>query len=165
MDQIKVKVIGNGQMPVKKTKGAAAYDCYARIDNYRRKLILKAGARGVKVPLGFAVELPQGYRMEIYMRSGTALKTGLRISNGVGIIDSDYRGEVNILLDRLETKERGVDFDTIEDGDRIAQAIIVKEPEYEMIQADELSETERGAGGFGSTGVNDTVESEAEAAK
>lgn len=103
------------------------------------------------------LSLPRGYRMEIYMRSGTALKTGLRISNGAGIIDSDYRGEVNILLDRLETKERGVDFDTIEDGDRIAQAIIVKDPEYEVIQADELSETERGAGGFGSTGVNDEV--------
>lgn len=78
---------------------------------------------------------------------------------------TNYRGEVNILLDRLETKERGVDFDTIEDGDRIAQAIIVKDPEYEVIQVDELSETERGNGGFGSTGVNDTVESEAEAAK
>lgn len=154
MDKVKIKVFPGGHMPEKKTAGAAAYDCYARIDNYRRKLILKAGARGVKVPLGFAVELPQGYRMEIYMRSGTAIKTGLRISNGTGIIDSDYRGEVNILLDRLETKERGVDFDTIEDGDRIAQAIIVKEPEYEMIQANELSETERGAGGFGSTGVN-----------
>lgn len=151
MAQVKIKVLPGGHMPEKKTDGAAAYDCYARIcSQYTTKdeLIIFQGQTSVKVPLGFAVELPEGYHAEIYLRSSLGAKTPLRVSNSVGIIDSDYRGEVCVILDNI-TKFLGW---KIRNGERIAQMIIVKDPEVELVEVDELSETKRGTGGFGSTG-------------
>lgn len=150
-DVVKIKVLPGGHMPEKKTDGAAAYDCYARIcsqDTKKDELIIFQGQTSVKVPLGFAVELPEGYHAEIYLRSSLGAKTPLRVSNSVGIIDSDYRGEVCMILDNI-TKFLGW---KIRNGERIAQMIIVKDPEVELVETDELSETKRGTGGFGSTG-------------
>ena len=85
---VKIKIFPGGHMPEKKTQGAAAYDCYARVD-YCRWIF--PGEKGIKVPLGFAIELPEGYHAEILLRSSMGIKTGLRVSNGTGLIDSDYR--------------------------------------------------------------------------
>ena len=96
---------------------------------------------------GLAFEIPPGYVMLIYPRSGNAKKHGITLSNAVGVVDSDYRGEVMILMYNAGTHE--VFFQA---GDRIAQAIIHTLPDIELIECEELSETERGRGGFGSTG-------------
>ncbi len=149
--QVKIKVMPGGEMPKKKTAGAAAWDCYARIyEKYEpiNELWINPGVAGVKIPLGFAMELPRGYHAEILPRSSLGTKTALRVSNSAGIIDSDYRGEVCILLDNIS------DFspEQVRDGDRIAQMIIVKDPDVVLVEAEDLSETERGTGGFGSTG-------------
>ncbi len=156
-EQVKIKLMPDGRMPERKTAGAAAWDCYARInDKYEPKdtLFWDSGELGQKVPLGFSMELPKGYHAEILARSSLGTKTGLRVSNGVGIIDSDYRGEVCIILDNMDWFDRS----KVKDGDRIAQMLIVKDPDVELVQAEKLSETERGAGGFGSTGLNDVAE-------
>lgn len=157
---VKIKLLPGGKMPEKKSKGAAAYDCYARL--YRRTYeVRKDGTEReiwvekaesvndktpVLIPLGFALELPEGYHAEIYPRSSVGLKTKIRVPNSIGIIDSDYRGEVNLIC---ETKEGS---EWVSNGQRIAQMLIVKDSEVELKLSDELSETERGEGGFGSTG-------------
>lgn len=147
-EQVKVKIMEGGHRPEKKTAGAAAWDCYARIDE--KEVQIEPGTMGVKIPLGFAVELPKGYHAEIFPRSSLGTKTPLRISNGAGIIDSDYRGEVCLLVDNIGLLHS--DTLAVHDGDRIAQMLIVRDPDVEIIQVDELSKTERGTGGFGSTG-------------
>lgn len=148
---VKIKLLPGGKMPEKKTEGAAAYDCYARIDKndlfYSNEIDAIFVDRTPRLlPLGFALELPPGYHAEIYPRSSIGLKTKLRMANSVGIIDSDFRGEVNFIG---EAKNGGV---WIGNGQRIAQMIIKKNEDVEFVQVDELSETERGTGGFGSTG-------------
>lgn len=140
---VKIKRIENGWLPTYETEGAAGADCHARIDE---KIVLKAGEQ-VTVPLGFAVEIPEGYEMQIRARSGNARKYGIGVVNGVGTIDSDYRGEVcTILINHSEN-----DFE-INPGDRIAQAVIAPVIQAKWAEVDELSETARGEGGFGSTG-------------
>ena len=140
---VKIKRIENGWLPTYETEGAAGADCHARIDE---KIVLKAGEQ-VTVPLGFAVEIPEGYEMQIRARSGNARKHGIGVVNGVGTIDSDYRGEVcTILINHSEN-----DFE-INPGDRIAQAVIAPVIQARWAEVDELSETARGEGGFGSTG-------------
>ncbi|WP_105326124.1 dUTP diphosphatase [Acidaminococcus provencensis] len=156
-EQVKIKLMPGGRMPKKKTAGAAAWDCYARIhEKYSPtdQLVLSAMDMGAKVPLGFAMELPKGYHAEILPRSSIGVKTKFRVSNSTGIIDSDYRGEVCIILDNISLVKRAC----IKDGDRIAQMLIVKDPDVELVQAEKLSETERGTGGFGSTGRRDRQE-------
>lgn len=140
---IKIKKVIGGKLPEYQTAGAAGADCYARVDE---KIVLKAGKQ-VTVPLGFAVEIPEGYEMQIRARSGNARKHGIGVVNGVGTIDSDYRGEVcTILINHSDE-----DFE-INPGDRVAQAVIAPVIQAKWIEADELSETVRGEGGFGSTG-------------
>lgn len=155
MVQVKIKVLPGGHMPKKQTDGAAAWDCYARIkaegqygNTTSGRISISIGAAGIKIPLGFAMELPDGYHAEIIPRSSMGTKSPLRISNSVGIIDSDYRGEVCMIFDNNNDYVAWL----IRNGERIAQMIIVKDPEVELVEAEELSETERGAGGFGSTG-------------
>lgn len=155
MAQIKIKVLPGGHMPKKQTEGAAAWDCYARIRNDFPPVGIKEIRDyefGNKIPLGFAIELPKGYHAEIYPRSSLGTTTRLRVSNSVGIIDSDYRGEVCVVLDNIGGPIPFPFPYRICDEDRIAQMIIVKDPEVELVEADELSETKRGTGGFGSTG-------------
>lgn len=98
---------------------------------------------------GLAFEVPAGHVMLIFARSGIATHCGLRPANCVGVIDSDYRGEVIVQLhaDRIGMTN-------VTHGTRIAQAMIIKLPEYELVEADTLSDTERGSGGFGSTGLS-----------
>lgn len=140
---VKIKRIENGWLPTYETEGAAGADCHARIDE---KIVLKAGEQ-VTVPLGFAVEIPEGYEMQIRARSGNARKHGIGVVNGVGTIDSDYRGEVCTILINHSEK----DFE-INPGDRIAQAVIAPVIQAKWVEVEELSETARGEGGFGSTG-------------
>ena len=141
MIEVKIKLVEGGIMPTKGSKGAAAYDLYAREDMY-------VGSEPCIIPLGFNMEIPEGYHAEIYPRSSIGLKTYLRMANSVGIIDSDYRGEVGFIA---ECRSFG-SYLHIRKGERIAQMIIKRNEEVELVQADELSDTERGVGGFGSTG-------------
>ena len=163
MVQVKIKVFPGGRMPEKKTAGAAAYDCYARIDgtgedqyyNAGSKLHYIPGINGVttKTPLGFALEMPEGVHAFILARSSMGLKTKLVCPNGVGLIDSDYRGEVCMLYREINPDYDGsswIQEDAIYHGDRIAQ-LLFNVP-VELVQVDELTPTERGENGFGSTG-------------
>lgn len=138
---VKVKRIKNGQLPTKGTRGAAAWDLYARTDC---KVI--AGNPPMLVPLGFRVEIPDGYHAKVLPRSSTGLKTTLRMANSCGIIDSDYRGEVMMIAEAVREDWH------IAAGDRVAQMLIEKNEPVVLIEADELSDTQRGEGGFGSTG-------------
>lgn len=161
--KVKIKVMPGGRMPKKKTAGAAAYDCYARIDgkgedqyyDSDRKLHYIPGINGctTKTPLGFALEMPEGVYAFILARSSMGLKTMLVCPIGMGLIDSDYRGEVCMLYREINPDydcASWIQDDAIYDGDRIAQ-LLFNVP-VELVQTDELSETDRGTGGFGSTG-------------
>ena len=117
------------------TEGAAAFD------------IVAVKREGQLYDTGLAFEIPQGYAMFVYSRSGMGFKDNTRLANCVGVIDSDYRGEIKIKLTRDDG--RGVDAQV---GDRIAQAVIVRLPKVELVEVEELSNTQRGEGGFGSTG-------------
>ncbi len=110
-------------------------------------LTLAPGARAL-IPTGFAMELPEGYEAQIRPRSGLAFKHGVTVLNAPGTIDSDYRGEVKVLLINL-----GDEPFRIERGMRIAQLVIQPVSHATLIEADELSTSERGTGGFGSTGT------------
>lgn len=110
-------------------------------------LTLAPGARAL-IPTGFAMELPEGYEAQIRPRSGLAFKHGVTVLNAPGTIDADYRGEVKVLLINL-----GDEPFRIERGMRIAQLVIQPVSHATLIEADELSTSERGTGGFGSTGT------------
>jgi len=111
------------------------------------EMTIKPGER-VLVPTGLAVEIPQGYEIQVRPRSGLSLKTGLMVVNSPGTIDSDYRGELKVILGNL-----GQNDEVIKHGDRVAQLLLapVIQAKFEVVE--ELTETKRGAGGFGSTGV------------
>lgn len=141
MVEIKIKKVEDGILPVRATEGAACYDCFAR-------QTIPLVNRATIIPLGFQVQIPEGYHMKLFIRSGMALKTSLRIANCVGIIDSDYRGEVGLIA---ENAPGGYTY--IRKGDRICQFMIEKNIDTKLVEVDELDETERGEGGFGSTGV------------
>lgn len=132
------------KLPAYATPGAAAADLCALLD---APLTLAPGQR-MLVPTGLAIELPgRGAVALVYARSGLALKRGLGLANGVGVIDSDYRGELKVpLLNQSDAPQ------TIEPGERIAQLCIAPVWQADFVAAAALSDTERGAGGFGSTG-------------
>lgn len=136
--KVNIKLIEDGKMPVKMHETDAGFDCYAReLVNLRNQ---------IKYNLGFAIEIPQGHVGLVFPRSSVC-KTGLSMSNSVGVIDSDYRGEVSAVYNNVDTeKER------YKVGDRVCQLIIIPYPEIELKQVERLSETERGEGGYGSTG-------------
>jgi len=132
-------------LPAYQTTEAAGFDLLAAIPE-EETLTLKPGKRAL-VPTGLVFELPQGFEAQIRPRSGLALKHGITCLNTPGTIDSDYRGEVQVLLVNLGEE----DF-AITRGMRIAQTIIASVCQVTITQVAELSQTERGAGGFGSTG-------------
>lgn len=140
--KVKIEQLYKGAMePTYGTPGAAAFDLYAAQDG-----VVEAYAMAV-IKTGLAFEIPQGYVMRVYSRSGHGFKNGVRLVNCVGVIDSDYRGEVMVGL-KNDSPHR---FD-VRAGDRVAQAIIEPVPQVDFEWADELSSTERGTGSMGSTG-------------
>ena len=142
---IRVKRLDHGAglpMPAYATSGAAGMDICAA-----ESLTLRAGKRHA-VATGFAFAIPDGYEVQVRPRSGLALKHGITCLNTPGTIDSDYRGEVKVVLANLGDE----DF-VINTGDRIAQIVVAPVTQGMMIEVDALDDTERGTGGFGSTGI------------
>ena len=131
-------------MPSYETAGAAGMDIRAAVTE---PLVLPSGAR-VLVPTGFIFEIPHGFEVQVRPRSGLALKHGITCLNTPGTIDSDYRGEVKVLLINLGEE----DF-IIERGMRVAQLVVAPVVQARVEEADAFNDTARGAGGFGSTGV------------
>ena len=130
-------------LPAYATRGAAGMDVAAAVE---RSVILGAGQR-LAIPTGFAMAVPAGYEAQIRPRSGLALKHGVTVANAPGTVDSDYRGEVAILMVNLGDQ----DF-TIERGTRIAQMVVAPVTQVTLIATESLPDTNRGDGGFGSTG-------------
>ena len=131
------------QLPAYQTLGSAGMDLCA---NITFNLILKPMERTL-VPTGLYIALPQGMEAQIRPRSGLAIKQGITCLNTPGTIDSDYRGEIKVILVNLSGEDQ-----TIKPGDRIAQMVIAEYVQIKWNNVDVLDETERGAGGFGSTG-------------
>jgi dUTP pyrophosphatase len=132
-------------LPVRMTKGASGCDIAAAVDD---DVILKPSARAL-IPTGFRFEIPPGYEVQVRSRSGLAIKCGICVLNSPGTIDSDYRGEVKIILANLGN----ADF-IIRRGDRIAQLVVAPvAADIDFTEFKELTETTRGSGGFGHTGV------------
>lgn len=144
---MQVKIINNSKNPLPKyeTSGSAGMDLRANLD---QPIILQPLERNL-VPTGLHIELPQGYEAQVRPRSGFAIKKGVGVINSPGTIDSDYRGEIKVILINLsnETLE-------IPHGERIAQMVIARHETAEWIEVDGLASSDRGYGGFGHTGKN-----------
>jgi len=143
---MKVKVINQSKhaLPAYETKASAGLDVRANIN---APIELKPLERTL-VKTGLFMEIPEGYECQVRSRSGLALKKGISVLNAPGTVDADYRGEVGVILINLSSETF-----IIEDGERIAQLVFAKVKQAKWIEAEVLSDTERGAGGFGSTGV------------
>ncbi len=146
MNRVDIKIISSkgAVVPCYKTEGAAGADVCALLDE---NVLLKKGQRTI-IPTGLFFEIPQGYEIQVRPRSGLAAKNGVTVLNTPGTIDSDYRGELKVILINLGDE----DFE-IKSGDRIAQIIVAPVTIGNFIQSDSISVTERGSGCFGSTGV------------
>ncbi|MBS4028989.1 MAG: dUTP diphosphatase [Ignavibacteriales bacterium] len=131
-------------LPQYQTNGSAGMDLFAAIENEITILPMQIAI----VPTGFAISLPNGFEAQVRPRSGLAAKYGITIVNSPGTIDSDYRGEIKVILQNL-----GKENFLIKRGDRIAQMVISKYEKIEWNEVASLDDTERGAGGFGHTGV------------
>lgn len=143
---MQINIINKSQhaLPKYETASSAGMDLRA---NLSESVVLKPLERTL-VKTGLFMELPVGYEAQVRPRSGLALKKGITVLNSPGTIDADYRGEIGVILINLSNE----DF-IIENGERIAQLVITEYQQAELIEVNELSETSRGAGGFGSTGV------------
>ena len=143
---MKVKIINKSkhELPSYETKASAGLDVRANID----EVIELKPLQRVLVKTGLFMEIPEGYECQVRPRSGLALKKGITVLNAPGTIDADYRGEVGVILINLSQ-----DVFVIEDGERIAQLVFAQVEQAEWISSIELSETDRGTGGFGSTGT------------
>ena len=141
-----VKVVNKSgnPLPAYATALAAGMDVRARID---APIVMKPLARAI-VPTGLFLEIPAGYEVQVRPRSGLAAKKGVTVLNAPGTIDADYRGEVCVILVNLSNE----DF-VIEDGERIAQLVLARHEVIEWEEVGELSASDRGQGGFGSTGT------------
>lgn len=153
--KLKVKALHPGAIvPQYATDGAACFDLHARMEKPWEEGEVSYAQVNPGTPTvirtGLAFEIPDGYVMLIFSRSGHGFKNDIRLANCVGVIDSDYRGEVQV---KLTNDNSDGNFLTVKHGDRIAQAMIVPVERVELVQVDELSSTERGEGGFGSTGT------------
>lgn len=144
--QVKLRVLPHGEgleLPTYATAGAAGADLRAAISG---SLFLEPGMRAV-IPCGFAMALPEGWEVQVRPRSGLAVKYGVTVLNGPGTIDADYRGEVQVPLINL-----GQERFEIQRGERIAQLVLAPVHQVRWEPVLELDSTERGTGGFGSTG-------------
>lgn len=145
---LSLKVLPHGQglpLPAYETAGAAGLDLRAALEE---PLVVNPGER-VRVPTGLQMEIPLGYEGQVRARSGLSWRNGLAVINAPGTIDADYRGEVQVLLVNL-----GEESFTIERGERVAQLVIAPVVQARIACVNELAETTRGAGGFGSTGTH-----------
>ena len=142
---IRVKIVNTSKNPLPDyaTSGSSGVDIRAQLD---QPVTIKPSERAL-VPTGIFVEIPVGYEIQIRPRSGLAIKQGITCLNTPGTIDADYRGEIKVILINLSAEEQ-----TIQPGDRIAQMVLQKVERIEWQAADTLDDTERGTGGFGSTG-------------
>lgn len=142
--KIKIKKVReNAAVPCRATSGSAGLDLCACTDE---PITLNVGER-LTVPTGIAVGVPNGYASFVFARSGLGIRRGICLSNGVGVIDSDYTGELQVGLINL-----GSEAYTIQPGERIAQLVVMPVCMPEPVLTQELEETQRGDGGFGSTG-------------
>ncbi len=132
-------------LPSYSTQGSAGMDVHAAIEN---ELILRAGTI-LMIPTNLSIALSPGYECQVRSRSGLAAKSGVFCLNAPGTIDSDYRGEIKVILANMSTE----DF-TLRRGDRIAQLVVASYETVQWKQVEQLDQTERGEGGFGSTGVS-----------
>ncbi|MBR3179522.1 MAG: dUTP diphosphatase [Clostridia bacterium] len=137
------KLRENARIPTRGSSAAAGYDLYACLD----EPVVIEPQTTVKIGTGITAAIPDGYFAACFARSGLASRQGLRPANCVGVVDSDYRGEYIVALYNDSNVPR-----TVQDGDRIAQLVIMPYLQVEFEEADELPDTQRGAGGFGSTG-------------
>ncbi len=142
---VQVKIVNHSahSLPAYQTEHAAGMDVYA---NLKEEIKLRPLERAL-IPTGFFVELPLGYEAQIRPRSGLAYKHGITVLNSPGTIDADYRGEVKVLLVNLSNETF-----IIRNGERIAQMIVAPYTQIQWQSAETLSETQRGTGGYGSTG-------------
>ena len=151
MNNLRIKILKNGfglPLPKYESEGAAGMDLLAAIDAIKKIKILPG--RAEMIPTGIAVALPLGFEAQIRPRSGLAAKNGITILNSPGTIDSDYRGEISAML----INHSKINFE-IERGMRIAQMVITPVVQFNLIETQDLDETERGGGGFGSTGIRE----------
>lgn len=141
---IKIVNQSNNPLPEYATIGSSGMDIRASID---QPILLQPSER-VLVPTGLSVEIPLGYEIQVRPRSGLAIKQGITCLNTPGTIDADYRGEIKVILINLSNEPQ-----TIQPGDRIAQLVLQKVEQIKWVPVNELADSERGAGGFGSTGT------------
>ena len=144
---IKIKKLHpNAIIPKYATEWSACFDLSARLDQGVTMSYLR---RECTFSTGLSFEIPRGFAMMIYSRSGHGFNNDIRLANCVGVIDSDYRGEVKV---KLTSDNPFCESFIVNHGDRIAQAMIIPVPDINLIEVDDLTDTVRGAGGFGSTG-------------
>ena len=143
---MKIKIVNNSQHDSQEyaTSQSAGLDLRA---NLTESITLRPLARTL-VKTGLFIELPQGYEAQVRPRSGLAYKKGITVLNSPGTIDADYRGEIGVILVNLSEEEF-----VIENGERVAQLVIAKYEQAQWVEVENLDETDRGVGGFGSTGV------------
>lgn len=143
---MKVQIINRSRhaLPAYETIASAGMDLRANVD---QPIVLKPMQRCI-VPTGLFIALPVGFEAQVRPRSGLAIKKGITVLNAPGTIDADYRGEVGVILVNLSDQDY-----TVNDGDRIAQMVIARHEQIEWESVDELDSTERGAGGFGHSGI------------
>ncbi len=144
--EIQVRVVRKTHhaLPEYETSQSAGMDLRADLEE---TVLLDPGGRTL-IPTGLYIEIPVGYEAQVRPRSGLALKRGLTVLNAPGTIDADYRGELGVILVNLSQEVQ-----TVEPGERIAQLLFAPVTRGQLVEVDVLSETERGRGGFGSTGV------------
>ena len=150
MRNLEVKILDNGfglPLPKYETEGAAGLDLFAATKEDTKIIIPPRKAE--MIPTGIAISVPSGYEAQIRPRSGLAAKNGVTVLNSPGTIDSDYRGEILVMLINHSNK----DFEILR-GMRIAQMVISKIEQFNLISVDELDTTDRGKDGFGSTGIS-----------
>ena len=147
MEELIIKIINqsNNEIPSYSTKESAGMDIRANINE---QTVLKPLERSL-IKTGLFIELPKGYEAQIRPRSGMALKKGITVLNTPGTIDADYRGEIGVILVNLSNEEHRINH-----GDRIAQMVIAKVEQPLLHEVNTLNDSERGSGGFGSTGFN-----------
>ena len=145
-NKVSVRVVRktDNHLPVYETGLSAGMDVRAELE---KPIVLNPGSSNL-IPTGLYVEIPPGYEIQVRPRSGLAFNRGITVLNAPGTIDADYRGELGVILINTSSESQ-----TIEPGERIAQLVISPVYQIEWVEVDELGETERGSGGFGSTGI------------